>query len=78
MKHPPRKLESQPLGQRTEKKQEPSLFGRWYSGIAMKVRVEVNGKKLAITMDSRTAMGLSLYWFLELDFRVRIRVGFSS
>ena len=26
----------------------------------MKVRVEVNGKKLAITMDSRTVMDLSL------------------
>ena len=57
----------------------------------MKVRVEVNGKKLAITMYSRTVMDLSLYlhaeedthcraktlsWFFELDFRVRIRYGF--
>ena len=42
----------------------------------MKVRVEANGKKLAVTMDSRTAMGLSLYWFFELSFRVRIRYGF--
>ena len=58
----------------------------------MKVRVEVNGKQLAqciqelswvchyISMQRRkpTCQAKILSWFFELDFRVRIRVGFSS